>query len=202
MDLNYNYDEQWLVTAISEPSAQSAWGVRGAKDLATWVQERDRFLPSGSLTAHHIDSHDTFWWPSWGKKWRREQFDITKVRLLTLIFGSLPGPFMMFSGGEIGIEQLLPKLAKVKRSKIWLTGEINWWTTATDPDGLFAISRKLDKEVSASLVNFTDKELVVKNDVNYQIKSVLLQIGESIVINSSQIKLAPFSGAVVEFEIG
>ena len=202
MDLNYNYDEQWLVTAISEPSAQSAWGVRGAKDLATWVQERDRFLPNGSLTAHHIDSHDTFWWPSWGKKWRREQFDITKVRLLTLIFGSLPGPFMMFSGGEIGIEQLLPKLAKVKRSKIWLTGEINWWTTATDPDGLFAISRKLDKEVSASLVNFTDKELVLKNEVNYQIKSVLLQIGESIVINSSQIKLAPFSGAVVEFEIG
>ena len=202
MDLNYNYDEQWLVTAISEPSAQSAWGVRGAKDLATWVQERDRFLPNGSLTAHHIDSHDTFWWPSWGKKWRREQFDITKVRLLTLIFGSLPGPFMMFSGGEIGIEHLLPKLAKVKRSKIWLTGEINWWTKATDPDGLFAISRKLDKEVSASLVNFTDKELVVKNDVNYQFKSVLLQIGESIVINSSQIKLAPFSGAVVEFEIG
>jgi glycosidase len=202
MDLNYNYDEQWLVTAISEPSAQSAWGVRGAKDLATWVQERDRFLPNGSLTAHHIDSHDTFWWPSWGKKWRREQFDITKVRLLTLIFGSLPGPFMMFSGGEIGIEHLLPKLAKVKRSKIWLTGEINWWTKATDPDGLFAISRKLDKEVSASLVNFTDKELVVKSDVNYQFKSVLLQIGESIVINSSQIKLAPFSGAVVEFEIG
>ncbi len=202
MDLNYNYDEQWLVTAISEPSAQSAWGVRGAKDLATWVQERDRFLPNGSLTAHHIDSHDTFWWPSWGKKWRREQFDITKVRLLTLIFGSLPGPFMMFSGGEIGIEDLLPKLAKVKRSKIWLTGEINWWTKATDPDGLFAISRKLDKEVSASLVNFTDKELVVKNDVNYQFKSVLLQIGESIVIDSSQIKLAPFSGAVVEFKIG
>ena len=202
MDLNYNYDEQWLVTAISEPSAQSAWGVRGAKDLATWVQERDRFLPSGSLTAHHIDSHDTFWWPSWGKKWRREQFDITKVRLLTLIFGSLPGPFMMFSGGEIGIEQLLPKLAKVKRSKIWLTGEINWWTTATDPDGLFAISRKLDKEVSASLVNFTDKELVVKNDANYQLKSVLLQIGESIVVDSSQIKLPPFTGAVVEFEIG
>lgn len=202
MDLNYNYDEQWLVTAISEPSAQSAWGVRGAKDLATWVQERDRFLPNGSLTAHHIDSHDTFWWPSWGKKWRREQFDITKVKLLTLIFGSLPGPFMMFSGGEIGIEQLLPKLAKVKRSKIWLTGEINWWTAANDPDGLFAISRTLDKEVSASLVNFTDKELVVKNGANYQLKSVLLQIGESIVINSSQIKLTPFSGAVVEFEIG
>ena len=202
MDLNYNYDEQWLVTAISDPTAQSAWGVRGAKDLATWVAERDKFLPAGSMTAHHIDSHDTFWWPTWGKKWRREQFDITKVKLLTLIFGSLPGPFMMFSGGEIGIEQLLPKLAEVKRSRIWLTGEINWWTKATDPDGLFAISRNLDKQVSTSLVNFTDKELVVKNDANYLLKSVLLQIGQSIVVDSSQIILPPFTGAVVEFEIG
>jgi len=202
MDLNYNYDEQWLVTSLSDEKAQTAWGIRCAKDLASWVAERDKFLPIGSMTAHHIDSHDTFWWPSWGKKWRREQFDITKVKLLTLIFGSLPGPFMMFSGGEIGIEQLLPKLAAVKRSKIWLTGEINWWTKATDPDGLFAISRSLDKQVSASLVNFTDKELVVKNDANYQLKSVLLQIGESIVVDSSQIKLPPFSGAIVEFEIG
>lgn len=202
MDLNYNYDEQWLVTAISDSAAQSAWGIRGAKDLAAWVAERDRFLPNGSLTAHHIDSHDTFWWPSWGRKWRREQFDITKVKLLTLIFGSLPGPFMMFSGGEIGIEQLLPKLAKVKGSKIWLTGEINWWTASSYPDGLFAISRSLDKQVSASLVNFSDQSLILKNEANYQLKSVLLQIGESIVVDSSQIKLPPFSGAVVEFEIG
>ena len=202
MDLNYNYDEQWLVTSISEPSAQSAWGIRGAKDLATWVQERDRFLPNGSMTAHHIDSHDTFWWPSWGKKWRREQFDITKVKLLTLIFGSLPGPFMMFSGGEIGIEQLLPKLANVKRSKIWLTGEITWWTSESVPDGIFAISRKLDNLVSATLVNFTDKELSLKNDGAYQLKSVPLQIGQSIVVDAAQIKVPPFSGAVVEFEIG
>jgi glycosidase len=202
MDLNYNYDEQWLVTSLGSPGSQKAWGIRGAKDLATWVQERDRFLPNGSMTAHHIDSHDTFWWPSWGKKWRREQFDISKVKLLTLIFGSLPGPFMMFSGGEIGIEQLLPKLATVKRSKIWLTGEITWWTSESVPDGIFAISRKLDDQVSATLVNFTDKELSLKNDGAYQLKSVPLQIGQSIVVDPAQIKVPPFSGAVVEFEIG
>ena len=202
MDLNYNYDEQWLVTAISDPTSQSAWGVRGAKDLATWVQERDRFLPYGSLTAHHIDSHDTFWWPSWGKKWRREQFDIRKVELLTLIFGSLPGPFMMFTGGEIGIEQLLPKLAHTKRSKIWLTGEITWWTNADVPDGLFAISRKLDNRVSASIVNFSEKELILKNDQDFRLGSVLLHIGEPIVVDAVQIKVPPLSGAVVEFEIG
>ena len=166
------------------------------------MAERDKFLPAGSLTAHHIDSHDTFWWPSWGKKWRREQFDITKVKLLTLIFGSLPGPFMMFSGGEIGIEQLLPKLASVKRSKIWLTGEIKWWTEDIYPDGLFAISREKDEKISASLVNFTDKELTVKNVAKYQLKSIQLQIGDLITVDSSTIKLPPFTGAVVELEIG
>jgi hypothetical protein len=202
MDLNYNYDEQWLITAISNPSAQSAWGVRGAKDLAAWVAERDKFLPAGSLTAHHIDSHDTFWWPTWGKKWRREQFGVTKVKLLTLIFGSLPGPFMMFAGGEIGIEQLLPELASIKRSKVWLTGQISWWTSLNYPDGLFAISREVDDKVSASLVNFTDKELVIKNEANYQLKSVQLQIGDQITIDPSMIKLPPFTGAVVELEIG
>jgi hypothetical protein len=154
------------------------------------------------LTAHHIDSHDTFWWPSWGKKWRREQFDITKVKLLTLIFGSLPGPFMMFTGGEIGIEQLLPQLARAKRSKIWLTGEIAWWTHESVPDGLFAISRKLDNRVNASIVNFSDQELTVKNDDGFRLKSVLVHISESIVVDASQIKVPPLSGAVVEFEIG
>ena len=202
MDLNYNYDEQWLVTSLSDEKAQSSWGIRCAKDLANWVAERDKFLPIGSMTAHHIDSHDTFWWPSWGKKWRREQFDITKVKLLTLIFGSLPGPFMMFSGGEIGIEQLLPKLAQVKRSKIWLKGEIKWWTEDIYPDGLFAISRELDGKLSASLVNFTDKELLVKNEAKYQLKAIQLAIGDLITVDSSTIKLPPFTGAVVELEIG
>ncbi len=118
------------------------------------------------------------------------------------IFGSLPGPFMMFSGGEIGIEQLLPKLAQVKRSKIWLTGEIKWWTEGIYPDGLFAISRQQDGKVSASLVNFTDKELIVKNVAKYQLKSIQLQIGDLITVDSSTIKLPPFTGAVVELEIG
>ena len=104
MDLNYNYDEQWLVTALANPETRKPWGIKSAKDLASWIHDRDSMLPRGSMTAHHIDSHDTFWWPSWGSKWRREQFGIEYVRLLTLMFALLPGPFMMFIGGEKGIE--------------------------------------------------------------------------------------------------
>lgn len=202
MDLNYNYDEQWLVTALSDVKSQSAWGINCARHLAQWVQERDKFLPAGSMTAHHIDSHDTFWWPTWGKKWRREQFDINKVALLTLIFGSLPGPFMMFSGGEIGIEQLLPKLAKVKKSQIWLTGQIKWWSDEQYPDGLFAISRTDANQMVVSLVNYTDKDISVKSNLNYTLKSIELQVGQAANFEASVIKLAPFSGVVVNLEIG
>ena len=202
MDLNYNYDEQWLVTALSDVKSQSAWGINCARHLAQWVQERDKFLPAGSMTAHHIDSHDTFWWPTWGKKWRREQFDINKVALLTLIFGSLPGPFMMFSGGEIGIEQLLPKLAKVKKSQIWLTGQIKWWSDEQYPDGLFAISRSEANQMVVTLVNYTDKDISVKSHLNYTLKSIELQVGQAANFEASVIKLAPFSGVVVNLEIG
>ncbi len=202
MDLNYNYDEQWLVTALSDVKSQSAWGINCARHLAQWVQERDKFLPAGSMTAHHIDSHDTFWWPTWGKKWRREQFDINKVALLTLIFGSLPGPFMMFSGGEIGIEQLLPKLAKVKKSQIWLTGQIKWWSDEQYPDGLFAISRSEANQRVVTLVNYTDKDISVKSNLNYTLKSIELQVGQAANFEASVIKLAPFSGVVVNLEIG
>ena len=202
MDLNYNYDEQWLVTALSDVKSQSAWGINCARHLAQWVQERDKFLPAGSMTAHHIDSHDTFWWPTWGKKWRREQFDINKVALLTLIFGSLPGPFMMFSGGEIGIEQLLPKLAKVKKSQIWLTGQIKWWSDEQYPDGLFAISRSEANQMVVTLVNYTDKDISVKSNLNYTLKSIELQVGQAANFEASVIKLAPFSGVIVNLEIG
>ncbi len=202
MDLNYNYDEQWLVTALSDAKSQSQWGINCARHLAQWVQERDKFLPAGSMTAHHIDSHDTFWWPTWGKKWRREQFDINKVALLTLIFGSLPGPFMMFSGGEIGIEQLLPKLAKVKKSGIWLNGQIKWWTQEQYPDGLFAISRSVGNQMVVTLVNFTDKDISVDSKLNYTLKSIEVQVGQAANFESSVIKLAPFSGVVANLEIG
>ena len=161
MDLNYNYDEQWLVTAITNPLAVKPWGVKTAKGLARWMSERDALLPKGSLTAHHIDSHDTFWWPTWGKKWRREQFSAEQFRLLTVIFGSLPGPFMMFSGGEAGIEDLLPLLARLKDRGEWSGGAQYWWTSDEVPDAVFGLTRSLGRESTTVLVNFADAPVTV-----------------------------------------
>jgi glycosidase len=179
MDLNYNYDEQWLVTSLGSPSSQKNWGIRSAKDLARWVKDRDSLLPAGSMTAHHIDSHDTFWWPSWGKKWRREQFDTQTVQLLTLIFATLPGPFMMFVGGEKGIEDLLPNLSKLKRESIWKKGIARWWCDEKTPADLFGLTRTLGTESLTVLVNMGSAEITVKPDFNTEKISTIFEVGKS-----------------------
>ncbi len=179
MDLNYNYDEQWLVTSLGTPTSQKAWGIRSAKDLARWVKDRDSLLPAGSMTAHHIDSHDTFWWPSWGKKWRREQFDIQTVQLLTLIFATLPGPFMMFIGGEKGIEELLPHLGRLKHERVWKEGIAKWWCDEKTPADLFGLTRTLGTESLTVLVNMGSTEITLKPDFNTEKISTFFTVGES-----------------------
>ena len=161
MDLNYNYDEQWLVTSLASPKARSKHGIRSGKELAMWMRDRDSLLPRGAMTAHHIDSHDTFWWPSWGIKWRREQFGIEMVRLLTCIFGSLPGPFMMFIGGEEGIQELLPKIASFKESQEYKEGQVEWLVSPEVPDELFGVSYRAAHvgQGRSILVNPSDKEV-------------------------------------------
>ena len=157
MDLNYNYDEQWLVTSLASEKARPAHGIRHGKDLARWMSNRDALLPRGSMTAHHIDSHDTFWWPSWGIKWRREQFGLPMTQLLTCIFGSLPGPFMMFIGGEEGIEPILPRIAAFKQESAYRFGKVTWGLGDDVPDQIFAITYSHQGEEISMMVNTSDK---------------------------------------------
>jgi glycosidase len=161
MDLNYNYDEQWLVTAIMHPGDARPWGVTSAKGVARWIQDRDAFLPRGALTAHHIDSHDTFWWPSWGSKWRREQFALEDVRLLTVMFMAMPGPYMLFVGGEEGVDDVLRAVNTLKRQTPgWAEGEIVWLTGAGVPESVFGILRRSRDNEVVLLVNLGEAAAV------------------------------------------
>lgn len=160
MDVNYNYDEQWLVTALTSKANVRLGAVTTGKGLARWMQDRDALLPAGSMTAHHIDSHDTFWWPSWGKKWRREQFPLSDVRLLALTFGMLPGPYMMFVGGEIGIEDLLSAMASLK-DRAQSFESIRFETGEQVPEDVFWLVRKGDAESFSVLVNYGHDHAVV-----------------------------------------
>jgi glycosidase len=166
MDLNYNYDEQWLVTAVSSSDGSPERGVRTARQFMQWIEDRDHFLPVGGQTAHHIDSHDTFWWPQWGKKWRREQFGVDKVRALVCTFLALDGPYMMFTGGEEGIEQELRLLNGLRRSRPDLWATPLSFDTASDASGeLFIARRTSDHDQLLVVVNLTGDGPAVLPDV-------------------------------------
>lgn len=205
MDLNYNYDEQWLVTAVSQPGEARVWGVRSARGLARWVQDRDAFLPRGAMTAHHIDSHDTFWWPSWGSKWRREQFPLAHVRLLSLIFMSLPGPFMMFTGGEEGIEEVLQSFNALKRRTVdWAALEVSWLTQETVPENIFGILRHNPRLEILTLVNLSDRAETVRVGLGLvqAPARVVLSVGNTsdwaIADSQLNIEMPPRSGVVLQ----
>lgn len=115
MDITYNYDETWLPDSMfgrGGDHPQSA--VRNARELAAWMSQRDLTLPAGSVTAHHIDSHDTFWWPLPGVKWRREQFGIDAAAALMSTFALSGGPYMMFVGGESGMEDAVARVNRIR----------------------------------------------------------------------------------------
>jgi glycosidase len=188
MDLNYNYDEQWLITALLQPDNAKAWGVRDARGLARWIQDRDAFLPRGSMTAHHIDSHDTFWWPSWGSKWRREQFSLDEVKLLCLIFMSLPGPYMMFTGGEAGIEETLTRFNALKHSAPgWAGFDVTWLNGDDVPADVFAVLRSDDRQEIVTLVNLGNQPALI--DVPSRLSNATTTI--EVAVGSSSPEIEP-----------
>lgn len=200
MDLNYNYDEQWLVTAVSKPLEARSWGVRSARGLARWIEDRDAFLPRGALTAHHIDSHDTFWWPSWGAKWRREQFSVAHTQLLTLIFMSLPGPFMMFVGGELGIEDVLKTINALKHeTRDWHDLETAWLNDPSIPEDVFGITRRSPDFETTTLVNLGDGPQTVTLQPSSTAPTVRLEIGGTVRIDAvaNTLELPARSGVIV-----
>jgi len=182
MDLNYNYDEQWLITALLKPEAAKPGSVRNARGLARWIQDRDAFLPRGSMTAHHIDSHDTFWWPSWGAKWRREQFSLDEVKLLCLIYMSLPGPYMMFVGGEIGIEDVLTRFNSLKRSTPeWADLDVVWLNGDDVPADVFAVLRSDGHQEIVTLVNVGNEpaSITVRSDIAAASTATEIAVGQT-----------------------
>ncbi|HZO68531.1 MAG TPA: alpha-amylase family glycosyl hydrolase [Kribbellaceae bacterium] len=155
VDVTYNYDEQWLIPAVLGTAGPN--GVRNGKELVAWLRERDAVLPPGSLIAHHVDSHDTFWWPLPGEKWRREQHGLDATRALLAVFALSGGAYMTFVGGEKGLE---PEVRRVHRLRAELPelshGVADYDAVAVDHDAVYALVRRIGGHASAVLVNLSD----------------------------------------------
>ncbi|HWH96909.1 MAG TPA: alpha-amylase family glycosyl hydrolase, partial [Pseudolysinimonas sp.] len=163
MDLVYNYDEQWLFPALRSPPGDETWLVRSGAELAAWMRDRDATLPPGSVTVHHIDSHDTFWWPLPGAKWRREQFGLPATRALLAAFSLCGGPFMSFVGAEQGVEAELGALLALRRDRdLVRLGTVDYDGVRVDRDEVFALVRRFEGEWSLVLVNFSPAPVTVR----------------------------------------
>ena len=141
MDMNYNYDELWLVPALTAGHGETPTVISG-RQLASWFDERDATLPADALTCHHLDSHDTFWWPAPGRKWRREQIGLPATRALTWCLALSGGAFMMFTGGEAGMEEELARTLALRRQRDELRdGAADFSAAVFDHEAVFAVLR-------------------------------------------------------------
>jgi len=163
MDVTYNYDEQWLINAVLRPSSDERsrrLAVRNGRELAAWFRDRNAVLPTGSLIAHHVDSHDTFWWPLPGHKWRREQYGLAATRALLAIFALSGGAYMTFVGGEEGIED---EVRRVHRLRATLPevgqGTANYDAVTIDHEAIYAVVRSAEMACTVVLVNMSDQPL-------------------------------------------
>ncbi|GCE29949.1 hypothetical protein KDA_54330 [Dictyobacter alpinus] len=163
LDVTYNYDEHWLVNSVlrSEPGQTDQHiGARNGRELAAWFRDRNAVLPPGSLITHHIDSHDTFWWPNVGKKWRREQFGIEATRALLAIFSLSGGAYMTFIGGE---EQLEEQIRLVHRLRAELPeireGSVCYTAVNVDHEAIYAVVRHQGEQASLLLVNVSNRAI-------------------------------------------
>jgi glycosidase len=157
MDLAYNYDEQFLVPAVIHHGAGKVHWVRNARELGRWLAVRDATLPVGSLTAHHLDSHDTFWWPEPGQKWRREQYGVPATAALMAVFCLSGGPYMTYVGGEVGIEDEVRAAAALRREHPnFARGRSGYAAVVASHDDVYAVLRESDESSGLLLVNLGD----------------------------------------------
>jgi hypothetical protein len=160
MDVTYNYDEQWLINAILQPPGEQRerTAVRNGRELAAWFRDRNAVLPPGSLIAHHIDSHDTFWWPLPGRKWRREQYGVAATRALLAVFALSGGAYMTFVGGEAQIEDDVRRVHLLRATLPEIgRGAASYQAVTVDQETVYAVVRHVGHSCSVLLVNLSDQ---------------------------------------------
>ncbi len=159
MDITYNYDEHWLIHAAMRPDAVDAnpVGVRHARDLAAWLRDKEALLPAGAMTARHIDSHDTFWWPLPGFKWRREQYGLPATRALLATWALIGGVYMTFVGGETGLEPEVRRINRLRHEVPEIRiGAADYDSVHADDDRIFTVARVHDGHVTLVLINYSN----------------------------------------------
>jgi hypothetical protein len=128
-DVNYSYGELWLYDDLlfwHHPSKSSTASVFynsahalqnvDAEGARAWFEDVRAANPIGAKTIHQVDSHDSFWWPAPGMKFRREQFGADGYKALFFTVAFLDGGLMQYPTAENGSEEFVKKVLKLRSS--------------------------------------------------------------------------------------
>ncbi len=147
-DIRYDYDQQWLYPAIFDVvdpkgytwSGQWAGQEKGryltARQMAEWLHERRLAHPPGSVLAHHIDSHDSYWPLG---QFRREAFGPDAWRPAFAMCALIDGCIMHYIGGEKGNEDFTRRVMLLRRQlPEMIRGTCDYLAVRPDNDMVFA----------------------------------------------------------------
>jgi hypothetical protein len=128
---------------------------------------------------------------------------VAHVQLLTLIFMSLPGPFMMFTGGEHGIEHVLETFNHLKQeTRDWSELNVHWLNNDSMPEDVFGISRSNQQLEIITLVNLGETVETISLHSSRLMPKVRLQLGQAGTITNSStgssLELPAGSGVILE----
>jgi glycosidase len=159
-DASYNYDEHWLIDALLRPQVggHGAAPIRSGGDFAAWLGARNEALPEGSMVVHHVDSHDTMWWPLVGSKWRREQYGLDATKAFIAVMALVGGPYMTYIGGEVGVEDYLRTIHRLRRQRPELQhGSSDFASVRSSRDEIFGVVRGGPGVKCVVLVNMSNE---------------------------------------------
>jgi hypothetical protein len=163
-DIRYDYDQQWLYPALLDVvdpkgytwSGQWAGLQRGrfitARQMAEWLHERRLAHPPGSILAHHVDSHDSFWPLA---QFRREAFGSDAWRPCFALCTLIDGCLMHYIGGELGNEEFTRRIMQLRNTLPEITlGTCDYLAVRPDDDMVFAPLRSLGALHTIPVMNF------------------------------------------------
>ncbi len=138
--LQYPYDEWSTLEALMS-------GIVSVPQARSRLEFIRTLRPTGSAVANWLDSHDSVWWPEEGKKWRREVYSLPLFRMMTCINALRGGAYMMYSGGEKNVEDLLPGLFALRqKDRILRLGTTEENVITCEDDLVFPILRRIGRE--------------------------------------------------------
>jgi glycosidase len=212
-DLAYNYDEQWMYSAILKVVSQRGyaqpWGGKPitAKDMRDWLEARRLSLPKGAIKVWHTDSHDSYEWAGLGM-FRREAFGVEGARLLFAICAFREGALMSYVGAEEGSEDYYRKVINVRN--IIRRGRFSYTGVDCSDDMVLPMLWNLDREYAIPVINFrpesTSTMLNISPDVidakkEYVLKDILndddLGTHSGNQLRSLELRMKPYEAKVL-----